>query len=130
MNKFDEFAEKAGWIKPYGDTPLWYKEHQGRCLCKFSIQGMYQMFDNRPDLIVDEESVNSFMTGFVTTTCESKNKGWVLPMLASDYWNWDNDKFPIEEKNKEIEIKYAKIAMEADSKLKPESFSFYIREML
>jgi hypothetical protein len=128
MNRFDEIALEAGWIRPYEDVPLWYREvKEGLYFARFSISHIYEVFDQYPELQsrIDEQLVASNMNAMVGTYFYQKQKEAVLPMLASDYFSSLHNKELIEE-----ELKYAKMSMAADSSLTPKAFSHYLKDQL
>lgn len=129
MSNFDEVAKEMGWIKPYEEVPLWYKEKDGMCIAKFSINSTYQNYQKH-DVEITPETVEGSMGYFNGNTFSCENKDWALPMLAADYFHHEfNFGRIVKEKIKE-ELKYAKMACDVQPELAERGFSPYIREKL
>ncbi len=138
--KFDEIAKELGWIKPYEEVPLWYKEYYEKDLFDgipeltpytgiYSIQNVYEDYGNLEDL--NKNIVINLINSFNTYLFKEKDINWALPMLASDYFHHKNfGRYKIENIPKEDELKYAKLAIKNNPELTEKSFSHYLREDL
>jgi hypothetical protein len=121
MMKFDNLALELGWEKPFQEIPLYTTVNKkGKNECVFDIGHHYDTAKDDERLTL--EHIKSLFRFYPKTVFEDKDRDWVLPMLASDYYahrfDWDN------------ELVWAKISMDNNKELKPTCFSSKIRDKL
>lgn len=121
MEKFDNIVEQLGWIKPYSEIDLWYREGGEWYTCVFEMADMVSSTRKFEELLT-EDVVRRTIESLPTTKFKEKNIEWILPMLVADYF-WHKRDF-------EQELKWAQTAIDKNSKIEKTAFSKYVEERL
>lgn len=122
MKKFDVIMKQLKWVKPFEEVPLWYIKYskQATYLCKFSINKDYELFGDFNTL--NEDIVKTRLNSYCGMFFKLKDKKWIIPMFASDYF--------YNEANIEKQLEYAKLAIKINPKLTYKQFGTHFNEEL
>ena len=122
MDRFFKIALELGW-KQIKDTMVFIKkEKDGYYSVNFTISDALNDFDLNDERI-DKNFVKTYMT---ISCCSNKVKGdnlnWGIPLLLSDFYG--------HRRNENMEIYWAKKAIEQNPDLFPKAFPEYLAKKL